>query len=514
MFENVLIFVVFLGPLIFFHELGHFLFARLFGVRVETFSIGFGPKLFKFKRGDTDYAVSLIPLGGYVKMFGEDLLAKEEMPAEDRPFAFNHKNKFQRFWIVFGGPLANFILAFVIYFSLIAFGEKVPEVKVGVLPSTSILAEKGMRSGDIVKFVNKNQIVSVEDFNFPDSNIDYVIVSRGGADVTLSFNQMPAKDFLDSYVKLTPLLRSPYIVDSSNKIFYVSLSDKPTDESLENVINSNAQMIHLFSVDNVETTFDKIQSKAIPLKVNGLSYNLLRDLGYHPLDMVVSSIVMGSPADKAGISKDDIILNIDNVTFDSFVDLREFVQKNGDKKEPLKLEILRAGKKMQLLISPERKDSEEGSFYSIGVYSSLNWMRPKMVESRPKSIWEGLTGAVERTWSGIVSTIAGFHKLLTGGASIKSLGGPLAIGKVAADSFYTSLSYFFRLMAIISINLGILNLFPIPVLDGGHILFIAIESVIRGPVPKKVMILSQQVGLSLLLMLMMVALFNDFSRFF
>jgi regulator of sigma E protease len=137
-----------------------------------------------------------------------------------------------------------------------------------------------------------------------------------------------------------------------------------------------------------------------------------------------------------------------------------------------------------------------------------------MVESRPKSIWLGFTGALERTWSGIVSTVAGFHKLITGGASFKSLGGPLAIGKVAADSFYTSLSYFFRLMAIISINLGILNLFPIPVLDGGHILFIAIETVMRGPVPKKIMILSQQVGLSLLLMLMMVALFNDFSRFF
>jgi regulator of sigma E protease len=280
------------------------------------------------------------------------------------------------------------------------------------------------------------------------------------------------------------------------------------------VINSNAKTIHLFAVDNVETTFDKIQSKAIPLNINDLSFKSLREKGFYPLDMMVSSLVMGSPADKAGIVKDDIILTIDGTTFDSFVDLREFVQKNGEKKEPLKLELIRAGKKTNLFITPERKDSEEGAFYSIGVYSSLNWMRPKMVESRPKSFWQGMTGAVERTWSGIVSTIAGFHKLLTGGASLKSLGGPLAIGKVAADSFYTSLSYFFRLMAIISINLGILNLFPIPVLDGGHILFIAIETVIRGPVPKKVMILSQQVGLSLLLMLMMVALFNDFSRFF
>jgi regulator of sigma E protease len=514
MFENVLIFVVFLGPLIFFHELGHFLFARLFGVRVETFSIGFGPKLFKFKKGDTDYAVSLIPLGGYVKMFGEDLLAKEEMPLEERPFAFNHKNKFQRFWIVFGGPLANFILAFFIYFCLIITGEKVPEVKVGVLPSKSVFAEKGILSGDIIKYINKNAITSVEDFNFPDNQIDYVTVLRGGQDLTLSFNQMPTKDFLDAYVKLTPLLRSPFVVDAKNKIYYLSSSEKPSDESLENVINSNSKTIYLFPVDNVEITFDKIKSSPISLKVEELTFKSLREKGYHPLDMMVSSIVMGSPADKSGIAKDDIIISIDEVSFDSFVDLREFVQKNGDKKEPFNVAILRSNKKINLLLNAEKKTSEEGNFFSIGVYSSLHWMRPKMVESRPKSIWLGFTGALERTWSGIVSTVAGFHKLITGGASFKSLGGPLAIGKVAADSFYTSLSYFFRLMAIISINLGILNLFPIPVLDGGHILFIAIETVMRGPVPKKIMILSQQVGLSLLLMLMMVALFNDFSRFF
>jgi regulator of sigma E protease len=514
MFENILIFVVFLGPLIFFHELGHFLFARFFGVRVETFSIGFGPKLFKYKKGDTDYAVSLIPLGGYVKMFGEDILAKEEMPAEERPFAFNHKTKFQRFWIVFGGPLANFILAFVIYFSLIAFGEKVPEVKVGVLPNTNVLYEKGMRAGDIVKFVNKNEIISVEDFNFPDNIIDHVIVVRGGVETTVRFDQMPAKLFLDEYVKLTPLLRSPYVVDAKNKIFYVSSGNQPQDESLENVMNSNLNLLNLFPVDNVETTFDKIQSQAVPVSFSALNFNTLREKGYYPLDLMVSSIVMGSPAEKAGIQKDDIILTINGTYFESFVDLREFIQQNGEKDEALKVEMLRSGKKVSLQLTPEKKESKEGSFYSIGVYSSLNWMRPKMVESRPKSFVEGVVGGIERTWSGIVSTVAGFHKLLTGGASLKSLGGPLAIGKVAADSFSTSLSYFFRLMAIISINLGILNLFPIPVLDGGHILFIAIETVIRGPVPKKIMILSQQVGLSLLLMLMMVALFNDFSRFF
>src|SRR5690606_11924274 len=112
MFEKILIFVLFLGPLVFFHELGHFLFARLFGVRVEVFSIGFGPKLLKWKWGETEYALSLIPLGGYVKMFGDDPLNKDEIEASERKFSFTHKGKWARSWIVMGGPLANFILAF------------------------------------------------------------------------------------------------------------------------------------------------------------------------------------------------------------------------------------------------------------------------------------------------------------------------------------------------------------------------------------------------------------------
>ena len=112
MFQSVLIFIVFLGPLIFFHELGHFTFARLFGVKVEVFSIGFGPKLFKWRRKGTEYAVSAIPLGGYVKMFGDDPFREQELTEEEKKVAFNHKSKWARFWIVFGAPLSNMILPF------------------------------------------------------------------------------------------------------------------------------------------------------------------------------------------------------------------------------------------------------------------------------------------------------------------------------------------------------------------------------------------------------------------
>ena len=131
MFEKILIFIIFLGPLIFFHELGHFFFARLFGVRVEVFSIGFGPKLLKFVKNGTEYAISLIPLGGYVKMFGDDPFSEQQLSDEEKKVAFNYKSKWARFWIVFGGPLANLILAYFLYLGLMTIGEKVPETKIG-----------------------------------------------------------------------------------------------------------------------------------------------------------------------------------------------------------------------------------------------------------------------------------------------------------------------------------------------------------------------------------------------
>jgi regulator of sigma E protease len=141
--EKIGIFIIFLCPLVFFHELGHFLFARFFGVRVQVFSIGFGPKIFKLVKNGTEYAISLIPLGGYVKMFGDDPFSSDEIPEEERKYAFTHKGKWARFWIVFGGPLANFIMAFCIFYLLLLSGEKVPEARFGFVSDQSVFINMG-----------------------------------------------------------------------------------------------------------------------------------------------------------------------------------------------------------------------------------------------------------------------------------------------------------------------------------------------------------------------------------
>src|SRR5690606_19402059 len=227
MLEKILIFVIFLGPLIFFHELGHFFFARLFGVRVEVFSIGFGPKIFKYKRKDTEYAVSAIPLGGYVKMFGDDPFSETELSPEEKKVAFNHKSKWARFWIVFGGPLANILLAYVLYVGLLAGGEKVPESRVGVVTEQSVLYEKGLRSGDVLVGINDEKILSFDDLNIKASKVETITVNRDGEDHSFAVD-MNLEPFIGAFMQvLTPMKRPLFIDDNGEKFFLTYTKENP-----------------------------------------------------------------------------------------------------------------------------------------------------------------------------------------------------------------------------------------------------------------------------------------------
>lgn len=517
--DKIIIFILFLGPLVFFHELGHFLFARLCGVRVEVFSIGFGPKLFKWTRKGTQYAISLIPLGGYVKMFGDDPLAKDELSEEEKKVAFTHKSKWARFWIVFGGPLANFILAFVIYFCLLLSGEKVPEPRLGVIPESSEYYALGLRTGDVLKQINKNEVLSFDDLNITDKNIFQIAVERDEKFVSFD-TDIETKEFFNGIARFAGQLRSPIVVDSHGEKYFLSTTKENPDikKSLEEMLEStNTFYLLPVTIDEKENDlakryiFDFRKISEITLeKANIIS---LIDKGFYPTDMQVSSIVMGSPADKVGLKKDDIVTASDGVKLMSFEGLRGSLQKL-EKDEAIEIEVKRAGETLKLSFTPEQKEVNGEKVFVIGVYSAVEFLPIRMIETKAKSIGDAISKGMERTWEGMVKTLAGFKMLITAEVSMSNIGGPLAIGKVASDSFYISLSMFFRLMAFISINLGIINLFPIPVLDGGHILFIIFEIFNRGPLSQKKMQIAQQFGLSLLFMLIFVALFNDITRLF
>ena len=241
--KTFLIFIIFLGPLIFFHELGHFLFARFFGVKVEAFSIGFGPKIFSFKRGDTTYSLSAIPLGGYVKMFGDDPLSEEELSEDEKKVAYTHKSKWARFWIVFGGPLANFIMAYFLYAALFISGEKVPEARIGNVPQNTIYYDRGLRSEDLITKVNDMEIVGFDDLSMIDNYVKSITVKRKNVEQVEISIENSKEEFAKNLFTSTRPLREPFVVSSEGK-FYALSWDESSDSfsftnSLESFLESN-----------------------------------------------------------------------------------------------------------------------------------------------------------------------------------------------------------------------------------------------------------------------------------
>ncbi|GAB4019043.1 MAG: hypothetical protein Fur0010_20580 [Bdellovibrio sp.] len=516
LFEKFAIFVLFLGPLVFFHELGHFLFARLFGVRVEVFSIGFGPKILKYRKGFTEYAVSLIPLGGYVKMYGDDPFNKDEIPEDLRPVSFTHQKKWARFWIVMGGPLANFILSFFLFAALLMNGEKAPEIKLGTVAPTTKFYSLGIRTGDVLKRVNATDIVNPQDIMVgADSVIRTIGVERKGQLVELPINLKP-EEFFEEFSKYPPALKQPILVTPEGKWFWLAHTDEPRHKlSLEEILESNPQKIYfwemkpestnnleLISKDPTEIEIKNLDSQAIYAK-------LREEKNLYSLDLMVKKVNPSSPAEKAGLKEGDIATSFDGKSVWDFDQLRNLTQ---EAEGTVQLTVLRNGKIKNFELTPDVSEIEGQKRKLIGIHSRAEFLAPVFVETKPLGFFASFPAALYRTWDTMVKTVDSFKKLVYREVSFKSIGGPLSIGKVASDSFNTSFTSFLFLMAVISINLGVINLFPIPVLDGGHIMFIILEILNRGPISRRKMEIAQQVGLSLLLMLMVGALVNDFSR--
>lgn len=552
MLEKIFIFIIFLGPLIFFHELGHYFFARLFGVRVEVFSMGFGPKIFKYVHKGTEYVLSIIPLGGYVKMFGDDPLSEVELSEDEKKVAFTHKSKWARFWIVFGGPLANFILAYCLYLGLIVGGEKVPEPRIGYVPQKSVFYQKGLRSGDILSQINSEPISSFDDLNIKSSLVETMTVLRGEEKLTLNID-LKFQPFIQAFTKIVRPLREPIVVDKSGHQYVLTL-DKIDQEkaltffnqphmSLEEIdsqfkgeaflyrlieknMNSNGAendaiaqgdefknlSIDLSSEQHILLSKNSKEKNSSTISTeNGALFDLFKKIEFFPSDLIIGNIVMGGAADKVQLKKDDILVSVGGSKMSDFEELRKTLQALKDD-QSIDLEIYRQGKLLSFSLQPEVKEINGVKRRLIGVESYVKYIKPQLIEVKSKGLFEAVILASTRTWDGAIKTFSGYKKLITREVSLNNIGGPLAIGKVASDSFNVSLSMFFRLMAIISINLGMINLFPIPVLDGGHIMFLFFELINGGPLSRRKLEFAQRLGLSLLLALIFVALFNDVSK--
>lgn len=433
-------FIVVIGVLVFVHEYGHFWAARKCGVKIHRFSIGFGKVLWSRKdKYETEFAVSMIPLGGYVKMLDE---RNETVPPELKSQAFNSKTVLQRAFIIIAGPLANFLFAIFAYWVIYLVG--IPSVK-------PVIAEVQPNSIAAHAQIQPNmQIIAVDGEATPDwESINLQLATKiGSAQVTLTM-----KNFEDNVQQVKTLNLSGWRFNPEKESAFGSLGIKP---------------------------------------VGGI------------VEMKISKLIENSPAQKAGLQIGDRVFTSEGepIEWETFVT-------NIQKGDVLKLVIEREGQTFPLELKPELNDKDK---WFVGIAPTFHEVAEKYRTELKYDMLEALQKGVEKTFQLVWVTVKVIGKLLTGDLSLTNLSGPISIAKGAGVSSQIGLVYYLSFMALISVNLGIMNLFPLPVLDGGHLVFLAAEGIMRKPLSEKIQEVSYRIGATLLLMLTLFALFNDFTR--
>ena len=445
--STLLNFVIVLGILIFFHELGHFLVARVFGVGVEKFSLGFGPRIVGKTIGRTDYRLSLIPLGGYVKMVGEEPDAP--LPPEDIPYAFNHKHVAKRSLIVAAGPLFNVLLAILIFTGGLYFSG-LPSIRpvIRTVEKASPAQEAGLQTGDLIEVIDGERVFSWR-------GIDEMVDESQGRPLNIEIKR-------------------------NGEPFAFTVTPKPT--------------------------------AAKDIYGDPITYFDLGIKGYAEPSAIVDETVKGMPADKGGIKKGDRIVAIDGHPIERWEAMQEIVSTS--KGRPLVFRILRDGETFEARIEPEevREKNVMGvkeSVYRIGIRRAGITIPEEDQITLDIGVWGAMTKGLEQTWNVVKATGYFFVKLVERKVPSEAIGGPIRIAQMANQQAQEGFLAWLYFIAIISVNLAVINLVPIPVLDGGHLLFFAIEAVQRKPVSLKMRETAQQIGIFLLLLLMIFVFYND-----
>jgi regulator of sigma E protease len=428
MVQTLVAFLFVLGVLIFVHELGHYMMAKRLGVRVLTFSLGFGPKLLKFKRGDTEYCISAVPLGGYVKMAGEN----PDDPRSGRPDEFLSKTKWERFQILIMGPAMNIALAVVVMAGVLMQGAEVPLYQdqppvVGAVMPGSPAESVGIRIGDRILTISGEDIDTWEDFFI-------AIGTRANRDVPIT------------------------VLRDGNPM---SLTVRP----------------------NPQTRFE------------------VGDIGVLPnVNPSVRSVNPGDPADRAGLKAGDqvVAVNGERVVFGR--QLADAISRNAGR--PVDLTLKRDGKELHISVTPEKRGDR--GLIGIQIGEATRSFKPGPLEAIALSVRRNVE------FSGLIfKTIGG---LFVGETSPRQLMGPVAIAQLSGESAQMGWIALLTLMASISLNLGLLNLLPIPVLDGGHIFIMALEGIARRDFSMQVKEKMFLAGFVLLMMLMVTVIYNDLTR--
>ncbi len=448
--NSLFYFIVAIGLLVAIHEFGHFWVARKTGVKVLRFSIGFGSVIWKYQHdsSSTEYVLSAIPLGGYVKMVDE---REGDVSAEDLPYAFTQKSLWARTAIVAAGPVFNLVLAVILYWAIFMLGDTGMRPIVGVVESGTLAAQAG--------FVEGEEIISVNHIK--------TVTWRETMETLLS-SAMEAEEGL------------------------------PVDVKTE---------------DGVVVTHTLI----IPLEVSQEPERLFTELGlkaWQPvISPVIGRVIESSVAAQAGLQVGDVILAADGTEFTDWVSWVAYVQ--GRAGQIMNVLIDRDGQTLAIALTPESVIDNEKIIGKIGVGVQVpEGLRESLMVEYSLPPLEALKAAFERTWYYSGATLKMMGYMFVGKASVENLSGPISIAQYAGKSAEMGLISFLKFLAIVSISLGILNLLPIPVLDGGHLLMFAIEAIKGSPVAESVQLIFQQIGMTALLALMALAMFVDIERLF
>ena len=540
-------FIVLVSSLILVHEFGHFLFAKAFGVKVLTFSVGFGPKIIKLHGRETEYCVSLLPLGGYVRMLEEsknDLVLPEE-----RRRTFESIAAYKRVLIVLAGPLMNIVFPVLLYFSVfVGDGPFLPATIGVVLPNHP--AEGKLFPGDRVMSVNGEEIATFDDLKRAVSKnagktLKLVVFrDKRDVDVEVTVEDTTERRDLDlvehvGTIGIQPSAPAPVIgVSSPESPAYraglrtfdliTSVGGHPLrrfmdlDDAFDADIGGTLPVTYLRPVpvpDALGGLADMavFEAGVVALTPDPNGTTLLERTGIETADLYVAIVPADSYLYKAGLRAGDKLLRLDGDAVPAWSTFREKVFAAPDRQHRFEYFSARDGRVRSGEFQMRREefsDPRGQTFRRQYVLPIQHWtpVAPEERVAHPSPVRYALVKAVEETADVTRLVVVGLVRLAQGRLSLRSLSGPITIYQVAGEEGRKGPDYFIWAMAVISINLGLFNLLPIPVLDGGHLMFLTLEGVLRRRVPLRVRELSHLVGMAILFALMVLAFKNDIEK--
>jgi regulator of sigma E protease len=557
---DLLYFILLISTLIFVHELGHFAFAKIFGVKVITFSIGFGPTLLRIRGSETEYRIAIVPLGGFVKMLEESKEGPSILP-EDRARTFESRPLWKRVVIVLAGPAMNVLFPFFLYASVFLEVDRTPQP-----PTVGVVIPGRPADG---KLVSGDRIVAVDDSSvssFPE--VQRIVASRADKPTrfdllrdakAVSVSITPA----DEEVKFEPrelgltehvghvgfypgFAASVIGVPRTDSPAYraglrtfdriVSINGKKVDRYVD-VVNTLAQNRGDAVVVAVERPVDVehalgglcflgvVDAEVVTLTVaprapgppaadqDARAKEVLDRAGIESSDLYVAFVPEGSSEWKAGLRAGDRVTSLDGKTERLWQVMAEDLVPGADKNRTLSW--TRGGEPMQGVFRLRKEEWEdEAGPHVTYVFRTTHWAPYAEGETvpEPSPLLHAARRSVEETVRSIRLTLLTFEGLLSGRMSLASVSGPITIYDIAGRAAANGRMSFVWTMAFISINIGLVNLLPIPVLDGGHLFFMMLEALQRRPLPLRVREVASLVGMSMLIMLMLIAFRNDVTR--